>query len=38
MDAATDVIAKEITQHTKGNDDRNAIIIEEPKSHLGGLL
>ena len=33
-----DVTAEEITQHTKGNDDRKIIIIEELKSHLEELL
>ena len=36
--AATDVIAEEIAQHTKGNDDKKVIITEEPKGHLRGLL
>ena len=26
------------TQHVKGNDGREAIITEEPNSHLRGLL
>ena len=38
MDAATDVTTEEIAQHTKGNDDREAIITKELKSHLKGLL
>ena len=37
-DAATEVTIEEITQHTKGNDDREVIITEELKSHLKGLL
>ena len=36
--AAIGIIAEEIAQHVKGNDDRKAIITEEPKSHLGGIL
>ena len=38
MDAVIDMIAEEIVQHTKDNDDRETIIIEELKSHLEGLL
>ena len=38
MDAATDVTAEGIAEHAKGNDDREAIITEEWKSHLVGLL
>ena len=37
-DTATEVTTEEITQHTKGNDDRKAIITKELKSHLEGLL
>ena len=29
---------EEITQHAKDNDDKKAIITEELKSHLEGLL
>ena len=29
--------AEEIAEHTKGNDDRETIIIKELKSHLKGL-
>ena len=38
MDYATGVTTEEISKHTKGNDDRKAIIIEELNSHLRGLL
>ena len=38
MDAAINVIVEEITQHAKCYDDKKAIITEEPKSHLKGLL
>ena len=37
-DAATAVTVEEIAHHTKGNDDRKAIITEELKSHPEGLL
>ena len=33
-----DVTTEEITQHTKGNDDRKIVITEELKSHLKELL
>ena len=36
-DTATNVTTEEIAQHAKGNDDREAIITEELKSHLEGL-
>ena len=32
------MIAEEIIQHAKGDDDRETIITEELKSHLEGLL
>ena len=38
MNAATDMTAKEIAQHVKGNDDRKVIITKDLKSHLEGLL
>ena len=37
-DATTNMTIEEIAQHAKSNDDREAIIIEELKSHLDGLL
>ena len=38
MNVAIDVTTEEIVQHAKGNDDREAIITKELKSHLEGLL
>ena len=39
MDTATYVTAEGIIEHTKSNDDREAIITKELKStHLKGLL
>ena len=38
MDIATDVTAEGIIELTKDNDDREAIITEELKSHLEVLL
>ena len=35
---ATDVTTEEIAQYAKGYDDKEAIITEELKSHLEGLL
>ena len=38
MDVVTVVTIEEITQNTKGNNDREAIIIEELKTYLEGVL
>ena len=38
MGAATNVTAEDITEHAKGNVDREVIIRNELKSHLKRLI